>query len=165
MKILYLARHAKSSWEYEDIDDFERPLNKRGKRDAPYISRILAEKHILPDLIISSPALRAYSTARIFSKNFNYPKNRIQTRELLYDGRADGYFEVIHDTPDTYNSLMIFSHNPGITFLSNALSDKFIDNIPTAGVVGIELNVESWKDVEAEKGKLLFFEYPKKYIQ
>ncbi len=163
MKTLYLVRHAKSSWEYEELDDFERPLNKRGKRDAPYMSRLLAEKNILPDLMISSPALRAYSTARIFAKNLGYPAEKLITSELLYESRADCYFEIIHSLDDKYNSLMLFSHNPGITFLSNALSDKYIDNIPTTGVVCINLNVDSWDKVEASTGELLFFEYPKKY--
>lgn len=163
MKTLYLVRHAKSSWEHEDLDDFERPLNKRGKRDAPYMARLLADKNVKVDLIISSPALRAYSTARIFAKHLGYAKEKLKTNELLYDANASAFFDVIHTVSDNVESLMLFSHNPGITFLSNALTSSFIDNIPTTGISCIELDVESWKEVEAEKGKLLFFEYPKKY--
>lgn len=165
MKTLYLVRHAKSSWEYEELDDFERPLNIRGKRDAPYMSKILAGKNIKPELIISSPALRAYSTARIFAVNLDYPLSKLQSSELLYEARASSYFDLIHEIDDSFQSVMLVSHNPGITFMSNALGNKFIDNVPTTGIVAVELNVNSWKEVEADCGRLLFFEYPKKYYQ
>lgn len=165
MKTLYFVRHAKSAWEYEDLDDFERPLNKRGKRDAPYMSKLLSKKNIKPDLIISSPALRAYFTARIFAVNLDYPLEKLQSSELLYESRANKYFDLIHDLDDSLNSVMLFSHNPGITFMCNALGNQFIDNVPTTGIVALKLNVDSWKEVEAECGETLFFEYPKKYYQ
>lgn len=164
MKLLLLARHAKSSWDYPELTDFERPLNKRGRRDAPYIGKVLNDLKVNPDKIISSPALRAYYTARTIASRIGYPLEYIETSEIIYEADAGEMIEFIRGTDDKINSLMLFGHNPSLTLTSNYLSDRSLDNIPTCAIVAIEFPVDSWKDVKTDSGQMKFFEYPKKYI-
>lgn len=164
MKRLYLIRHAKSSWKYTDLRDFERPLNKRGKRDAPFMGKLLAEDNVKPDMMISSPAVRAFATAKKIAVELGYPSEKILTHKRLYEADTDDFINVISEVPDEVDTLMIFSHNPGLTILNNFLSDKRIDNIPTCGIVHIEINIKKWQDIDFEKGQLKSFDYPKKFI-
>lgn len=165
MKTLYLARHAKSSWDYPELTDFERPLNKRGKRDAPFMGKILFDRKIKPDKIISSPALRAYNTARIIADRLEYPVENIETSETIYNAGAGDLIELIHDLDNNLNSVMLFGHNPALTSLSNYLCDKYLDNIPTCAIVGIQFDVNQWKDIKTDSGKFLFIEKPKDYFK
>ena len=162
MKTLYLVRHAKSSWKQPELSDFERPLNKRGKNDAPFMGKLLSDKGVNPALIISSPAKRAAATAKIIASEINYPKDEIAFDENIYDAMGRGLLEIISGIDEKYNSAMLFGHNPGLTVLQNNLSGHFVDNIPTSGVVALEFN-SSWSDIELNSAKFLFFEYPKKY--
>lgn len=164
MKRLILIRHAKSSWKEPDLRDFDRPLNKRGKRDAPFMGKLLAEEKVLPDLIISSPAIRAFTTAKKIAEEIGYSKEAILTHKRLYESDTDDFVNVISEVDDAVNTLMIFSHNPGLTILSNFVSDKRIDNIPTCGIVHIDLKINHWKDIDFDKGVLVSFDYPKKFI-
>ena len=161
MKKLYLIRHAKSSWDNPKLIDFERPLNERGYRDAPLMGKFLKEEKIIPDLIISSPALRAYFTARTIASSIGYSLKKIRTSELLYDTDAEDIFEVVNSVKEKYNSLMLFGHNPALTQFSNYVSDKKIDNIPTTGFVEIEMNVTTWKEVVVDCGNIKRFLSPK----
>ncbi len=163
MKTLYLIRHAKSSWEATDIEDFERPLNERGKRDSPRMGKRLKEKDIHPDLILSSPAKRALSTAKKIAKILSYPKENIKTDRKLYHADEDTILAVTQNLKDKFNTVMLFGHNPGLTDFVNTLMDgEFdIDNVPTCGVVAFTFGMDSWKDLTWGKGKLLFFDYPK----
>ena len=163
MKTLYLARHAKSSWTYPELEDFERPLNKRGKKDAPLMGNILKEKNENPDLIISSPALRAIYTARIIAEKLDYPVEKISADESIYESSINNLFRVIKSLPDEYERIMIFGHNPAFTNLCNYISDKYFENIPTCGVVKIEFDISSWQEVDEQTGKVADFEYPKKH--
>ena len=165
MKKLFLVRHAKSSWSFPELDDFERPLNKRGKRDAPFMGKLLNEKKIKPDLLLSSPAVRAYITARTIAGEINYPAKKLQTNELLYHGSIKELIVSIKKTDNKINSLMVFGHNPGLTEFSNYLTDKYLDNIPTCGIVEIDLRIDSWKEIDEDSGTFINFEYPKKYIK
>jgi len=162
MKTLYLSRHAKSSWRDPELSDIERPLNKRGKRDAPFMGKLLAEKGINPDLIISSPAKRASSTAKIIASELNYDKEKIIFDKNIYEGTGRRLLEIISEIKEKYNFVMLFGHNPGLTVLSNNLSDRFIDNIPTSGVVALEFST-SWEEIELNSAGFIFFEYPKKH--
>jgi phosphohistidine phosphatase len=162
MKTLYLIRHAKSSWDNHDISDYERELNSRGKKDAPLMARIIREKKIIPDLIISSPAVRAITTAKIFAVELNYPIEKIEANETLYDAGIMELTDVIRNIDDSKTQVMLFGHNPGITTFNNLLGSEYISNMPTCSIVGLELNINSWKDAERYCGKTLFFEYPKK---
>ena len=164
MKTLYLVRHAKSSWKDNSLKDFDRPLNERGKRDAPFMGKLIREKGINPDIIISSPAKRAISTAKYFSAEFNKSKKEIIENNNIYEAGAGQLIDIINSIADNNNSAMLFGHNPGFTMLSNYLADKRIDNIPTCGVVTITFDVDSWKEIEVGTGKLIEFEYPKKYF-
>ncbi len=162
MKTLYLVRHAKSSWKQPELTDYERPLNNRGINDAPLMGKILSGKGITPDLIISSPAKRAAVTAKIISSAIGYPEKNIEFNNNIYDATGGELLKIISQTDNNYNSIMIFAHNPGLTILQNNLSDRFIDNIPTCGVVALQLG-NSWNKAEINSAKFIFFEYPKKY--
>ncbi|MCH8033839.1 MAG: histidine phosphatase family protein [Bacteroidetes bacterium] len=164
MKTLYLARHAKSSWKHPELSDIERPLNKRGKRDAPFIGNLLKEKGVKPDKLISSPAVRAKKTAAVIAEIIGYPKNKILIDKNIYEASSTELINIIQSIDDKYNSVMMFGHNPGFTMVNNFLTDSFIDNIPTCGVVGIRFN-SSWKKIENTSGKAFFLIYPKLFIK
>ena len=164
MKKLYLIRHAKSSWENPGLNDFDRPLNKRGKRDAPFMGKILSDKNILPEIVMSSPAKRAWKTAKEICKKINFPIEDIIKKEEIYEASSNMLLEILQSTNENFESVMLFGHNPGLTFLQNFLCKKEIGNIPTCGVVCIGLDC-LWKDVNNNSGKIEFFEYPKQYFK
>jgi phosphohistidine phosphatase len=163
VKTLLVIRHAKSSWDASNVDDFERPLNDRGKRDAPRMGKRLKEKNIYPSLMMSSPAKRALSTAKKIAKVLKYPKDDIKTDRKLYHADEETMLEILRGIKDSHDVVMIFSHNPGLTEFVNSLmsEEQPIDNVPTCGVVAFEFVVDKWKDVEWGTGKMLFFDYPK----
>lgn len=163
MRTLLLVRHAKSSWDNPALSDKERPLNKRGKDDAPKMGKLLKKRDFQPDLIVSSPAKRAYSTAKRIAKELDYNKCSIETDEALYMADTEDFYGAISKVPGNVYSLMLFSHNYGITHFANFISDSGIENIPTCGLVRIDFEMESWKEITETKGKLIYFEYPKKY--
>jgi len=157
MKTLYLLRHAKSSWKDMSLSDFERPLNKRGKHDAPFMAEKMKEKGISPDSIISSPAKRAKKTALIFSEVLESP---LYLEKNLYDTSIEEMLWIIGKAFETQDEVMIVGHNPELTLLNNLLSDTEIFNIPTAAVVAIGFDDYP---IEAHQGKQRFFAYPKQY--
>ncbi|MBL7858657.1 MAG: histidine phosphatase family protein [Cyclobacteriaceae bacterium] len=163
MKTLYLVRHAKSSWADPDQADFERPLNERGKRDAPRMAKRLKEKEIHPDLIFSSPAKRALSTSKRMAKILKYPKDGIKTDQKLYHASDDTLLSMIQNLKDKFECVVIVGHNPGLTdFVNSFLSEELdIDNIPTCGVVAFKLEIDAWSKATWGIGKMLFFDYPK----
>jgi len=164
MKTLYLVRHAKSSWDEPNSNDFDRPLNKRGEHDAPIIATLLKEKKVEPDYIISSPAKRATTTAEIFAKQFHYDHKKIFTDERIYEAAMRELTIVVREISDEHNIVMLFGHNPGMFNFANLLGNQFIPDLPTCSVVGLELKIDSWKDLERHCGKILLFEYPKKHV-
>jgi len=164
MKILYLVRHAKSSWKHPELSDIERPLNKRGKRDAPFIGNLLKEKSVKPDILISSPAVRARKTAAVIANIIDYPKSKILIDENIYEASSTELISIIQGFDDKYSSVMMFGHNPGFTMVNNYLTDSYIDDIPTCGVVGIRLN-PSWEKVENGSGDVFLFIYPKLFMK
>lgn len=163
MRTLYLVRHGKSSWDEPSLGDQERPLAKRGKHDAPLMGKMLAKRKEIPQLMISSPAKRAFSTAKRMAKAMDYPVKKILTDETLYMGDSDDYYKVIRSAPDSADKIMLFTHNPGITHFANHISGSNINNVPTCGVVRVDLDINSWKEIDNSKGKLVFFDYPKKH--
>ncbi len=163
MRSLYLVRHAKSSWDTPGLSDLERPLNKRGKQDAPMMGKLLKNLGEIPDLIITSPAKRANSTAKRIATEIDYNEKVIIINDLLYMADIENFIEVIKDVNEKFKKIMIFSHNYGITDFANYISTSDIENIPTCGVVKIDFKFDSWNKIKKEKGKLVFFEYPKKY--
>src|SRR3990172_739632 len=144
MKRLYIIRHAKSSWDNSNLQDFERPLNARGERDAPFMGQKLAERGIKPDLILSSPANRAFKTAKIVAETVGYKKKNIVSDQNIYLSDLKTILKIIQNIDDTKNDVMIFGHNPCFTHLANYLSDANVDNIPTCGVFCVEFDIKSW---------------------
>jgi phosphohistidine phosphatase len=163
MKTLLLARHGKSSWEGSDLSDFERPLNSRGRRDAPLMGRLLMQIGVAPDLIVTSPANRAFTTARIVAGELHYPLERIEVREQLYEANSNDILTVVQSLDESQNTVLLFGHNPGLMLFCNFLVSPGINDLPTCGIVGIHCNVDSWKEVAAGNGGLYLYEYPKKY--
>lgn len=162
-RILYIVRHAKSSWKDPSQTDFERPLKKRGERDAPVIGKILASKGVHPDLMLSSPAVRAISTALILAEEIKYPSDKIIANEAIYEASISVLLDIIKQLDDSLQNVMIVGHNPCFTGLANYLTDEYFDNIPTCGVVAVEFKISTWKKIEKDRGMVLFYEYPKKH--
>lgn len=162
MKNLILIRHAKSSWDDPGLSDLERPLNKRGKRDAPVMGRLLKEQGLLPDLILASPAKRSLKTARKIAREVGYPKDRIQTRETIYLQGIDALMELIRALDDQNNRVFLIGHNPDLTDLANRLSGADIANVGTCNVVSIEFPFAFWREISENTGRLALFERPPK---
>ncbi len=161
MKTLLLIRHAKSSWDDTSLNDFDRPLNDRGKRDAPIMAERLSEKKIDVDAFVSSPAKRAARTAKIFAEEFKIKKDDIVFKTELYMASADIFFEVIKKMDDHLDCVSIFSHNPGLTDFANELTEVRVDNIPTCGIFAVKADIKHWADFKEAKKKFWFFDYPK----
>jgi phosphohistidine phosphatase len=163
LKTLFLIRHAKSSWDNFTLSDFERPLNDRGKTDAPKMAKRLRTRGIKIDAFLSSPARRAKKTAEYFIKEFDRDKDEVIFISSLYDASVSDFNAAIKTIDDKYNTVALFSHNPGITQLANELvSGAEIDNMPTCSVFAVTANVDKWKDFAKTKKEFLFFDYPKK---
>jgi phosphohistidine phosphatase len=162
MKTLMLVRHAKSSWKERGLPDHERPLNKRGRRDVPIMGERLAQRGVEVDLIISSSAMRAVTTAEAMAEAFEYAWDEIVVDERLYEAYADEILEVIEEQDDWVDHLMLIGHNPGLTALANYLSSHDIENVPTCGVVGLRYDIKRWAEVEDAEPIEVDFDYPKK---
>lgn len=162
MKRLYIIRHAKSSWNDITLSDFDRPLNERGERDAPRMGKHLKEKRIAADLLLTSPAKRAFSTAEYFALILNYPTENIKTDRKLYHADADAILTTVKNINNKHDEVLLFGHNPGLTDFVNQLTDSSIDNVPTCGIAACIFDVDSWNSVGWRTGKLEFFDYPKK---
>ena len=163
MKTLYLVRHAKSSWKFSELTDLERPLNKRGKRDAPYMGNLMYEKKILVDAMICSPAQRTLSTALSFAKAMKHPTEKIVLAPEIYEVLADSILETIQKRfNDNWQQVMLFGHNYACTEFANWYAKPILDNVPTCGVVAIDYNIERWNKANKRNGRVRFFEYPKK---
>lgn len=162
MKSLYLIRHAKSSWKFPELTDHDRPLNSRGKRDAPEMGRRLKERDIRPDLLVSSTALRAMTTCQVIAEQIGYPKEKIVGDRNIFHSGSGTLLQIVKNTSNDKNRLMIFGHNPGFTDFANRLAQTDIWNIPTCGVFACSFPVDHWKDVSFGGGQFLFYDYPKK---
>lgn len=156
-------RHAKSSWEEEGLRDRERPLNKRGKRDAPAMGILLRGRKFQIDCIVSSPAVRALSTAEAVADELQYEKGNIVQEARLYEASASHMLMVVHSWDNRLNTVLMVGHNPGLTHFVNQLTGMGVDNVPTAGIVTVKYPIEQWCDVGEVKGQIHSFEYPKKY--
>lgn len=162
MKRLYLVRHAKSSWDDPDLDDAERPLNDRGRKDAPLMGKRLKERELAPGLIISSPAIRAWTTCQVIVEILGYDPDQIHAYPEVYHASSETLLKIVQGLADKYDSVLLVGHNPGLTDFVNDLTEGFIPNIPTAGVVGIQFKVDHWKEVRQGAGHLEFFDFPKR---
>lgn len=161
MKTLTLVRHAKSSWKDTSLADRDRPLNKRGKRDAPEMGRRIADAGIRPSLIVSSPAVRAWTTARIIANEIGYPLEFLQRDSALYLASVNGILDVVVSQDAGFNNMMLIGHNPGFTDFANYLVPGLTNNIPTAGVVSVELDTDDWSLYDKPDVTLLLYDFPK----
>lgn len=162
MKKIYLVRHAKSSWDDKNLADWERPLNKRGKQDAPLMGKRLAARGIMPDLLVTSHAKRARKTAEKIATEIGYPKDRIVIKEQIYSDGIGGIIKIFTHMDDEVSELMLIGHNPDLTILASGLANKDFVNIPTCGMVCLEFSTSSWNKVSTDNCKLVFFDFPKK---
>jgi phosphohistidine phosphatase len=159
MKTIYIVRHAKSSWAYEGIEDFDRPLSQRGIEDAYLVSKELLSKIQRPDIFVTSYAIRALHTAIIFAENFKFPVNHLYIKKSLYNF-SDGYLaKTISALDDAYDSAIIFSHEHGISAFVNKYGSKNVELIPTCGLVGLKFDISHWKDLK--KGETIISIFPK----
>jgi phosphohistidine phosphatase len=159
MKRLYLVRHAKSDWIDASLPDIERPLNDRGRVDAPKMAKTLVSKSYIPDLIITSPAVRAKTTADYFIAAYQNVPSELDSK--LYHADIDDIINTCIHIDDKNNSIMIFCHNPGITYFANVICDANIDNVPTTGVLVIDVDTPTWENLDMSKLTLIDFLYPK----
>lgn len=162
MKYLYVVRHAKSSWDFPHLRDFDRPLNDRGRKNAPEMGLRLKNRGIKPSLILSSPANRALSTSQLIANKLDYPIKDIKTNQNLFHASSRDIFKILSLQDGHHRSVMIVGHNPGLTDFTNALlNHETIDNVPTTGVVALHLPINSWKEINKVQAHLFFFDYPK----
>lgn len=160
-KTLFIVRHAKSDWGDFNLRDFDRPLNKRGHKNAPEMVERLVAKSIKPDLIVSSPALRAITTAKYFASGWGFDTEKLHVDATIYEANIRTLLKVVNSFDDQYHQIAMFGHNPGLTDLLNYLTDEDIANMPTCSVAMIEFPFEDWKMIGAGTGKLVLFDYPK----
>jgi phosphohistidine phosphatase len=161
MKQLILIRHAKSDWGNPGLDDFDRPLNERGKKDAPVMAKRLLDRKIAIDAFIASPAKRAAKTAGVFAEAFKREKEEIIFNKELYMAELLTFYKVIEETKNVFTTIAIFSHNNGLTEFANRLADVRIDNIPTCGIFAVKADCDTWADFREAKKEFWFFDYPK----
>lgn len=164
MKTIYFIRHAKSSWADMSLRDIKRPLNKRGLRDAPFMSKMLKGRGVQLDAIVSSPANRAFTTATYFADAFGIKKSDIIVKKEIYEAYTEEVLDVVRALSDNYKTILVFGHNPSFTSIANIFSDEYIANVPTCGIVKVELDIAAWRDLEAVRGGLTAFYYPKQYF-
>ena len=162
-KTLHIVRHGKSSWDYENISDIDRPLSSRGIDNAYLMAKKLSERKVEPDRLLSSPANRALYTSIIFARVLKIPYDRIHIDESIYGGYTDDLVELVRSQDESVSNLLIFGHNPAFTALANQLMDNYLDNIPTAGIVSLTYNIETWEQVGKTSPAKDFFDYPKRY--
>lgn len=163
MKTLILVRHAKSDWKDIELSDFDRPLSKRGLSDAPMMGNILKEKNIKPDIVYASSANRAQTTAKLLTKKLGYLEEDIHLDRNIYSDGPNYIMNMVSKLDNNINTIMLFGHNPDFTYMSSFLSGKHFSNVPTCGVVCIDFEIDSWKEVKNVNGNIRFFEYPKLY--
>ena len=161
MKTLLIVRHAKSDWTHIGQSDYDRTLSERGLRDAPAMALRLKERSFMPDLIVASTAARAAETARLLARGIEYDEERIQWEQDLYHAPAGLMRDILAQTPDTVNTLMLVAHNPGITDLANSFCGPLTDNVPTTGMAAFRLDLKHWADLYTAPATLFFYDYPK----
>jgi len=164
MKNLFLIRHAKSDWDDIGLKDFDRPLNKRGHRNAPFMAGMLHQRIDRIDLVVSSPANRAITTASYFAREFGIHIESIKQELKIYEAPLYSLLEVVNDLDNNINSVLMFGHNPGFSHFLAYLTGE-ISHMPTCSIAQIQFDLEDWKLVSANTGRLIDLDYPKRYSQ
>lgn len=163
MKTIYLIRHAKSDWNDPNLLDFDRPLNKRGKSDAPFMGKKLYDLNPNIDLVLSSPAKRAYQTVKAIATEINFEFSNILFDESIYHSSYQNLNTIINNLSKEINTVALIGHNPGLTYFSNYLTGDYIDNIVTCGIVKVDFDIENWNEIVEGIGSKVFYIYPKMY--
>lgn len=159
IKRLILIRHAKSSWKYPHLADIDRPLNKRGRHDAPMMGKRLASRGHAVARIITSPALRALRTAQAISSAFDLPVDQLRVDPLLYGASADQLLNRIQNVEDAQSSVALVGHNPDMAMLMEHLSGRPFEHVPTCAVAVFDFDTDSWRQVGDQATEVLFFEF------
>ncbi|MFK8162915.1 MAG: histidine phosphatase family protein [Lewinella sp.] len=165
MKTIYFVRHAKSSWDDITLDDHDRPLNARGKRDAPMMADRLAKLGVVVDGLVSSSAKRAKQTSEAFRLALKISAANCQYDPSLYHAWPASIEKRVHDVPDKWSTVLFFGHNPGYTDLANRLQhNAYIGNVPTCGIIIVEADIENWEEFSFEKARRAGYLYPKQQL-
>jgi phosphohistidine phosphatase len=164
MKTLFIVRHAKSSWDNTSQTDFDRPLNERGIRNAPEMARRLVLRGLSPQYILTSPANRAISTAKLMAIQFGQTEEMLIIEDSIYEGSRQDLHRVISRQNPDYGTLMIVGHNPGMSDFLNWLCDEE-EVLSTAAVAEVQVDSPKWNGWERGSGKLIHLDYPKKQIE
>lgn len=162
MKKLVLIRHAKSDWHSNAATDFERPLNKRGRKNAPIMGKRLAERGCSPDLLLSSPAQRARETAEAIAEQFNLTAADITFEQSIYEASLATLTKLVHSLDDELENVILIGHNPGVSELGEWLTDDAPEWLPTCGLLALELTIDVWSEASAGCAFLAAYDYPKK---
>lgn len=163
MKNLTILRHAKSSWSDDNLVDHDRPLNARGKRDAPVMAERMARDGIRPSLILTSSAKRAWSTAKHIAKGLSYPVEFLQRERDLYHAGVGRLIDVLAEQDAGFNNILLVGHNPGLTDFANYLVQDLTDNLPTCGYVSVNVDIDDWNLKDANSIELIAYNYPKRH--
>jgi phosphohistidine phosphatase len=159
---LILVRHAKSSWDYAELSDFERPLSPRGRRDAPAMAARLAAELKPPLRLISSPALRAITTAHVFAEALEIPREHIRLEPRIYDAGTAALLSIVHQLDPADSQVILFGHNPGFSDLAALLADSPIAEMPTCAVLRLRFAAEAWSRIRQHSGEIERYDFPKK---
>lgn len=164
MKKLWIIRHAKSSWSDYSLTDHERPLNSRGKRDAPHMADVIRDRYDKPQLLVTSTAKRARQTCKAFRKSLDIPKEEVVRLDELYHASIGTCLKVIHSIDEDVNVAAIFGHNPTFTYLINELTGDGPDNLPTCGCALITTDADFWATFETGHCELNVYTFPKQFF-
>ncbi len=161
MRLLTLIRHAKSDWSDAALSDFERPLNSRGKKNAPLMGQRMVQNGTIPDLLISSSAKRARKTASLIAREIGIAKAEIRLEEQLFDAKERTLQAFIKGLPEKQH-IGLIGHNPGLSELATWLCKDAPEWLPTCAVLTLELNIDSWDELKKGCGQVKNYDYPKK---
>lgn len=165
MRTLYLIRHAKSSWGNPGLRDFDRPLNDRGLHDGPKMAQLLVKEGIKPDLIVSSPAKRAFTTAVFFAEAFQMAPSEIQKEPGIYEAHPSEILRLVADLPTDKTTVFLFGHNPTFTEVANLFADNdYIENVPTCGIVKISSTATDWRSMYEGNSRITACYFPKEVL-
>jgi len=162
-KKLFIVRHAKSDWSHEGLSDFERPLNERGLRNAPFIADKIAEAGHTIDFILTSPANRAITTAGFFKRRLGLRDNQWDTERKIYEADVQRLLSIVNKLDDTHSSVILFGHNPGLSSLVHELTGEWVV-MPTCGIAEVEIPFNAWSMVSPGTCNLISFDFPKRYV-
>ncbi len=158
-KKLIIVRHSKSSWKDSSLDDFNRPLNKRGKEDGPIISNYLSKKTNFIDFLHSSSSVRTFETSKFFTERIKFGK--VKYDDSLYHSSSGSILNLIKNYSNEYSSVMLIAHNPGLTHLINQITNISLDNLPTTGLAEIHFSCNKWNEISSKNSNLIDLKFPK----